>query len=87
MRLRAVTSPPQKNLEVKEIMKIAVNGKVIAEVMTNRSLTLAEAMYFAGYDFDSQEDMERGYINNIEGFYLDDEGNYSFDFEAAEMIY
>lgn len=68
-------------------MKILSNGKEIATVTTNRSLTLEEAMYAAGWDITDQADCERGYNDGVEGFYLDDEGFYSFDVEAAEMVY
>lgn len=68
-------------------MEVIVNGKVIGKVITNRSLTLTEAMYALGYDIDSQEDCKKGYINKVDGFYIDDEGNYCFDEEIAEMEY
>lgn len=68
-------------------MKIMVNGIEIANVITNRSLTLEEAMYCAGYDINDCEDCRKAYENGIEGFYLDDDGNYSFDVEAARMVY
>lgn len=68
-------------------MTIKVNGVKIAEIITNRSMTIEEAMYFAGYDLAEQEDLKRGYENDVEGFYIDDMGNYSFDVEAAEMVY
>lgn len=67
-------------------MKVKVNGIVIGEVMTNRSLTIDDAMEALGYDLDSQEDMKRGYDNHIEGFYYDD-GFYIFDVENTEMVY
>lgn len=68
-------------------MKITVNGIVIATITTNRSLTLAEAMYAAGWDINDEADCEKGYNDGIEGFYRDDDGVCCFDFEAAKMIY
>lgn len=68
-------------------MKVTVNGIEIASVITNRSLTLEEAMYSAGYDINDSEDCRRAYENGIEGFYLDDDGNYCFDTDAARMVY
>lgn len=68
-------------------MKIKVNNIVIGEITTNRSLTIEEAMYSLGYDTTDQNDLEKGYEKGIEGFYLDDDGNYCFDREAAEMEY
>lgn len=68
-------------------MKIKVNGIEIAEIITNRSLTIEEAMYSAGYDISEQEDCRRGYEEGVEGFYLDDDCGYYFDTEAAYMEY
>lgn len=68
-------------------MKITVNDKEIATVVTNRSLTLEEATYAAGWDITDEADCEKGYNDGVEGFYLDDEGTYCFDTEAAEMVY
>lgn len=68
-------------------MKIKVNGIEIADIITNRSMTLEEAMYVAGYDINDPEDCRKCYEEGIEGFYLSDNGDYCFDFEAAEMIY
>ena len=68
-------------------MTIKVNGIEIANIITNRSMTLEEAMYSAGYDINDQEDCRKGYENGVEGFYIDDDGIYSFDVEAVEMVY
>lgn len=68
-------------------MKVTVNGIEIASVITSRSLTLEEAMYSAGYDINDSEDCRKAYENGIEGFYLDDDGNYCFDVEMARMVY
>lgn len=67
-------------------MKILVNGNEIGTIVTNHSLTIEEAMYAFGYDITSKEDCEKGYEEGIPGFYLDDEGNYCFDVEAAELV-
>lgn len=66
-------------------MKVLVNGKVIGEIITNRSLTIEDAMYCLGYDINDQDDCKRGYYKEVEGFYLDDCGYYRFDVESAEM--
>ena len=68
-------------------MTIKVNGIEIGTITTNRSLTIEEAMYSLGYDTTDQEDCKAGYEKGVEGFYLDDCGNYAFDIEAAEMVY
>jgi len=70
-----------------EIMTIKVNGIEIGTITTNRSLTIEEAMYSLGYDINDQDDCRKAYENEVEGFYLDDCGNYCFDYEAAEMEY
>lgn len=68
-------------------MKIRVNGIIIAEVITNKSMTIEEAMHAAGWDINDEDDCRKGYKNNVEGFDLDFSGHYYFDTEAAEMIY
>lgn len=68
-------------------MKVVVNGTVIGNVLTNRSLTIEEAMYAIGYDINDTADLERGYENEVEGFYVNDNGEYDFDIENAEMEY
>lgn len=68
-------------------MTIKVNGIEIGTIATNRSLTIEKAMYSFGYDINDQDDCRKGYENEVEGFYLDDCGNYCFDYEAAEMEY
>lgn len=68
-------------------MTVKINGVVFAEITTNRSLTIKEAMYVAGYDIDNPEDCENAYNNDVEGFYLDDCGNYCFDYDAVELCY
>ena len=66
-------------------MIIKVNGIEIGRVTTNRSLTIEEAMYALGYNIKDSADCESGYKSGVEGFYLDDNGNYSFDVEAVTM--
>ena len=68
-------------------MIVKVNGKEIGHVITNRSLTIQEAMYAIGYDIEDENDCQEGYNNDVEGFYLDDDGHYYFDTEAAVMEY
>lgn len=72
---------------MEKMVKVNVNGITIGEVRTNRSLTIEEAMYALGYDINVQDDCRKAYENEVEGFYLDDCGNYCFDYEAAEMEY
>ena len=72
---------------MEKMVKVNVNGITIGEVRTNRSLTIEEAMYALGYDINIQDDCRKAYENEVEGFYLDDCGNYCFDYEAAEMEY
>lgn len=72
---------------MEKMVKVNVNGITIGEVRTNRSLTIEEAMWSLGYDINDQDDCRKGYENEVEGFYLDDCGNYCFDYEAAETEY
>ena len=64
---------------------IKVNGNEIGVVATNRSLTVTEAMYSLGYDITNPADLQKGYENCVEGFYIDDNGEYQFDIEAASI--
>ena len=73
--------------KVRIMAKVMVNGIEIGNVMTNRSLTITEAMYAIGYDINDPADCEKGYNEGVEGFYFDDSQQYSFDIEAAELIY
>jgi len=68
-------------------MTIKVKGIEIANIITNRSLTIEEAMYCAGWDINDTDDCRKGYEDGVEGFYLDDDGCYCFDTDAAKMIY
>ena len=68
-------------------MKVKVNNIVIGDIITNRSLTIEEAMYSLGYDITDKNDLEKGYSAGVEGFYLDDDGVYCFDREAATTEY
>ena len=68
-------------------MTIKVYGQEIGHVITNRSLTITEAMYAIGYDINDEADCKKGFNNGIKGFYLDDCGNYYFDVDAAKMDY
>lgn len=74
-----------KNME--HLVKITVNGDLLGTVRTNRSLTAEEALWALGYDLNDAADMERGYNNDVPGFYLDDCGNYQFDIDAVKMEY
>lgn len=67
-------------------MTIKVNGIEIGNVITNRSMTISEAMYCIGYDITDQDDCRIGYENVIEGFCYED-GYYFFDENAAELDY
>lgn len=71
------------------VMYNSYDGKrsVVGEVLTNRSMTLQEAMYALGYDVNSQEDLETARNNGCEWAYLDDCGYYQWDFENMEMEY
>lgn len=72
---------------MEKMVEVNVNGITIGEVRTNRSLTIEEVMWALGYDTTDEEDCKKGYENEVEGFYLDDCGNYCFDRDAVEMVY
>ncbi len=68
-------------------MKLVYNGKVIAEITTNRSLTVKEALYASGYDISDPNDCERAYNEGFEASYIDDEGTHQIDVDNIEMVY
>jgi len=68
-------------------MKVLFNGKVIGEVTTNRSLTVAEALYALGYDMNDVTDCEKAYNDGFEPAYVDDNGQHCIDFESIELEY
>lgn len=68
-------------------MTLTVNGKAFAEITTNRSMTVVEALYSYGYDINDADDMQRAYDNNEPFAYVDDNGNYCADLDAIEIVY
>lgn len=66
---------------------VKVNGETAARVWTNHSMTIEEALYCAGYDITDKEDCKAGYEKGVPGFYIDDNGEYQFDIENAEMTF
>lgn len=87
MQSRAGTTGTNRNggKNMEHLVKITVNGDLLGTVRTNRSLTAEEALWALGYDLNDDADMERGYNNDVPGFYLDDCGNYQFDIDAVKM--
>ena len=68
-------------------MNVLVNGNVVREVITNRSLTVEEALYAIGYDVNDPEDLEKAYNDDFPAAYLDDCGNYQIDTDLIELDY
>lgn len=68
-------------------MKLVYNGIELADIMTNRSLTIAEALYAYGYDINNPEDMEKAYNDCFPAAYRDDDGNCQIDVDGIEMVY
>ena len=66
-------------------MKLYYNGKMINEIITNRSLNLKEVMYSIGYDVDSKDDLKIAYEKGEVWAYINDEGKYDWDFENLEI--
>lgn len=56
----------------------------IAEIVTNHSMTLFEALEIASLS--TQEELKSEYDNNNPAVYIDDEGQYAIDFENIEMV-
>lgn len=67
-------------------MKITFNGEEVGRVLTDRTLTLEEAIYYGlGIDVNSQEDCEKAYNDCKPYAYLDDCGNYCIDLENMDV--
>lgn len=68
-------------------MKLIYDGKVIAEITTNHSMTVEEAIKVHGYDVYDPDDCEKAYDEGFEAAYIDDNANYQIDVENIEMEY
>lgn len=66
-------------------MKIIFNGQSIGTIVTNKSMTIAEAIYSLGYDVNDPKDCEKAYNDGFAPAYCDDEGNYCIDTEACKL--
>lgn len=68
-------------------MKLYYNGKEVGEVLTNRSMTIVEALWSIGYDINDEDDLEKAYNDGFPAAYKDDNGEYAIDFDGLEMVY
>lgn len=66
-------------------MKLLFSGKQIAEITTNHSVTVKEALYCHGYDIDDQDDCDRAYENDEPFAYRDDDGVCCIDLDALDI--
>lgn len=67
-------------------MKLFYNKKEIGSVVTNKKLTVEEALYSIGYDVYNQEDLEKAYECGFPASYIDDEGICRIDTENIEIL-
>lgn len=68
-------------------MTLFYGEEVVAEIITNHSMTIEEALYCHGYDVNDQVDMEKAYNDGVPGSYLDDSGYYHIDTDGMTMEY
>lgn len=68
-------------------MKVFYMDKEIGNIITNRSMTIEEALYSIGIDVKDPKDCEEAYENGFEPAYMDDCGNYCIDVENCYMVY
>lgn len=66
-------------------MKVLYNGIEIGNIITNRSITISEALYALGYDIDDEEDLKKAYEDGFPAAYQDDNGFFQIDIEGLEM--
>lgn len=67
-------------------MKLFYGEELVAEIITNHSMTIYEALCCAGYDVNDQDDMKRAYDDGVPGAYYDD-GYYHIDTDGMTMEY
>lgn len=68
-------------------MTLLYNGVEIGNVITNRSLTVEEALYALGYDVKDDDDLKKAYEDNFPAAYQDDNGFFQIDIEGISMEY
>ena len=68
-------------------MEVLYGGRTIAWIITNRSLTVTEALYAMGYDITCEADRKKAYDKGLPAAYIDDYGHYQIDTERLEMKY
>lgn len=66
-------------------MEVKYNGETIGYIITNRSMTVEEALYCLGYDVSNQDDCRKAYENDFPGAYLGDCGFYYIDTENMAL--
>lgn len=59
----------------------------LGEIVSNRSLTVAEAIYSLGYDVNSAEDCKKAYRDEFAAAYIADDATYQIDTENIELVY
>lgn len=64
-------------------MTIYYNGEEQFTIITNRGLTMQEALYSHGIDTDDQDDLEAHKSEDY--IYLDDNGTYQVDWEGLSF--
>ena len=68
-------------------MTVFYNEKEIGNIVTNRSMTIKEALWSLGYDIEEPADCEKAYKDGFAPAYIDDNGEYQIDIEACRMVY
>lgn len=68
-------------------MTLSYNGVEIGNIITNRGLTIEEALYSIGYDVKNEDDLKKAYEDNFLAAYQDDNGFFQIDIEGISMEY
>lgn len=66
-------------------MKLMYNGKQIADIMTNHSMDVKQALYCHGYDLDDQDDANKAYKVKEPFAYVDDDGICCVDYDGLSI--
>ncbi|MBD5556837.1 MAG: hypothetical protein HDQ95_16230 [Roseburia sp.] len=70
------------------VAEVFYNQKKIEEVMTDHGMTDEEVIELAlGIDLNTMDGAQEAYEQGISYAYLDDSGNYLYDFENMQVVW
>ena len=70
-----------------KIYRVEVDGEIIAEVAADRTMSLYEVMYCAGYDINSDDDCKEAYDRGVKGFRYDKMADFYYFLDRVADFY